>query len=114
MFKIGDEVNVIDRAWSAMLNKKQDGIRVRRMGPDRKSLWVFKVIGVDCVIPIYESYNTANTLIQNTQTNTIWAINDCNLSLVPVIEVRFISNGQDVTDSMSEQSRRAVLNANNY
>lgn len=116
MFKVGDKVNVKDRAWSAIVNNTdEDGYasRIRSLGPDQIP-WDFRIIGINCAIQIQESYGTANTLIQNDQTGTIWAINNCNLIPISVIEVHFISNGFDITDTMSEQSKRAVLKANNY
>jgi len=55
---------------------------------------------------------TANTLIMDIKTGELIAINHCNLYTEPAITVRFVSNGQDITDSISEQSKQAVLKAN--
>ena len=113
MFKIGDIVNVVDLAWSQVLNV-EDEVRVRQFFQPG-TINTFRVIGINCKIPILPHQNNfANTLIQNTKSETIFAINACNIFLHSDIKVQFVSNGQDITDSMSEQSRRAVLKANNY
>lgn len=113
MFKVGDVVNVIaDRAWSRALNRVETE-RVRKFDANGK-LNTFKVLGVKCLIPVkMNAY--ADTLIQTCDASRlIYAINGCNLCLQSDIAVRFVSAGIDITDEMSEQSKRAVLKAHNY
>jgi len=108
-FSVGGVVTVVDRAWSDKVNSGS-GTRVRKRN-QHSLIRKFKILGLDCKIPVQMGYNYANALIQCEETKEIWAINDCNLVAIPVITVRFMSNGQDVTDSMSEQSKEAILRA---
>jgi hypothetical protein len=116
-FNIGDEVYVVDRAWSWMINTQGSKMgTIRRMDPSSGlgKLSRFRILGLNCSIPIKGLWWRANALILNIVTGDVWAVNACNLEAIPTITVRFTSNGVDITDGMSERSKREVLKANNY
>jgi len=119
---VGDEVYVKYEAWSSYLNygilMGRRGQRVRRRADGNTGeLIKYRVIGMHCTIPVamdkIRGKGLTNTLLLS-PSGVIWAINDCNLEAIPDITVRFMSNGQDVTDDLSEKSKQAVLLANNY
>lgn len=114
-FKVNDKVTVMHKSWSQWLNVVRE-VKASCFDNDG-NVDVWKILGIDCKIPIsIVGYTdaTANTLIQNVRTSQIYGINACNLKPVPTITVRFYSNGQDITGGMSKQSKQEVLKANDY
>lgn len=110
-FKVGDKVTVLDRSWGRNLAHEGSTYICSSHG---NTLREFKVIGVDCVIPVDSPDRTANTLITRKQAGgpVIYVVNDCNLcrSFIDV-GVRFVSAGQDVTAKLSDESKREILQA---
>lgn len=111
-FKVNDKVVVNDKSWSRVINLASESRHISRTFSSG-AVRIFKVLAVAAKIPV-EGNATANTLIMDIDSEEIIAINDCNLSKEPMVEIRFYSGGIDVTKELSEQSRRAVLRANNY
>jgi len=114
-FKIGEEVILTGDCWGRTINMNPlDGKYTTHINSKHINgeAIVFKILAVNARIPVCEN-KFANTLLQDVQSSYIITVNDCNLLPVPKIEIRFYSNGRDVTNELSGQSRRAILNANN-
>ncbi len=109
-FKIGDIVTVTDGAWSRILNS-DSGSRVARWD-GRGRVRLFKILAIDCEIPVYRDDATANTLILANDNQEIITVNNCNLrGNVTHIGIQYIVAGKNVTMKLSEQSKQAVLKA---
>ena len=112
-FKVGDEVMVVEGAWSKWLDGADIDLSPNRVhaknadGSHRK----FEILSVGCKIPIEPNWS-ANTLIREKSSLAIAAINWCNLFKEPEIYVRYYSNGLDLTDEISKESKHAILKAN--
>jgi hypothetical protein len=68
------------------------------------------VLAVNAKIPCWDAC-FANTLIQDIETAELIVVNDCNLYSELVADIRFVVDGSDVTDKISEQSKRVILQA---
>lgn len=111
--KIGDTVMAIEGAWSRRLDGTDVNMtphRIDTKNPDGSSI-KFKVLATRCRIPV-DPGRYANTIIQTLNSDVVFTINDCNLFKEPDVSVRFMSNGIDVTDSISYQSKLTILKAN--
>jgi len=109
-FKVGEIVHVKDKAWSKILNdphKPDRHIYSIRHGVIRK----FEILAVNACIPIERNNAYVNTLILERETGEIIAINDCNIFKEPEIEIRFFSEGSDITNILSAESRQNLLNS---
>ena len=111
-FKVGAEVHIIDGTWGKAVNTLPDDCHICANDQSGK-LRTFHVVAVDVRVPVYPTA-FGNTLIIDDLNAVVFVVNDCNLYKPQTIEVRFFANDKDVTSSMSEQSRRAVLHAHNY
>ncbi len=111
-FKVGDNVTVADRSWGRDL-ADEHSCYIRRCCGNK--LREFKVLGVDCVVPVDSPTRVANTLIARERFSgglVIYAINECNIRRCWVnVGVRFTSAGRDVTAKLSDESKREILQA---
>lgn len=110
-FKVGNTVHVVNKSWSRVLNVPTAGDHIPDTYLDG-TMRKFEILAVDACIPVQKNGACANTLLLDKRNGEIITINDCNIFTEPVITIHFISNGQDITDEMSEKSRQAVLKAN--
>ena len=108
-FKVGAEVHIIDRAWGKVVNTSPDDCHICANDQSGK-LRTFRVVAVDVRVPVYLTA-FGNTLIIDTHSGTMFVLNDCNLYKPQSIGLRFFANGKDVTGSLSQQSKQAVLQA---
>jgi len=108
-FKVGDEVCIIDRAWGKAVNTSPHDCHISSNDADGR-LITFYVVAVDVKIPVQPNAY-GNTLIATKMGGVLYVLNDCNLYKPQSIGFRFYANGEDVTDSLSQQSKQAVLRA---
>jgi len=113
-FNCNDVVMVREGAWSRILNGSDtnltplERVEAKNYQNERRE---FRILATNSKIEILPD-KFANTLIRALDNDEIIAINDCNLYQEHKITVAFMSNGKDVTAEMSEESKRAVLEAN--
>jgi cysteinyl-tRNA synthetase len=80
---------------------------------DTKEPTTYKVLATNVKLLVTGNTYYANTLIQTTKTGVCIAINSCNLQpYVKTVSIKFVSNGIDITDELSEVSKQAILKAN--
>ncbi len=109
-FKTGYTVTVTDNAWSKILNPYSES-RVARCD-EHGRVRTFKILAVDCKIPVHRDNATANTLILADDNQEIITVNNCNLwPDIAHIGVQYIVAGKNITMELSDQSKQAVLNA---
>jgi len=105
--ELGDIVTVVDKAWSICYNRKPDVGRIRRHGLSGQ-LFTFKVIGIDCKLKTKDAW-TASTLIRNTETGAIWAINASNLQVWEPVKVVFMMGSVDITASLTNAQKYTLI-----
>ncbi len=105
-FKINDKVTVAKDAWSRILGSNSTA-RVQQCRDGR--LIEYRVIGHG-EFPIDNV--SANTLIVDPESEIFVAINACNLrNSVAHVNVCFMFGNHDVTAQLSDESKKAVLEA---
>lgn len=75
----------------------------------------FKVLVVDCQMPTYmfmNSWRIADTIIMGQDDNIVWLVHSGLVQrVVKPIKVRFFTGNKDITDDLSEYSKRKIINA---
>ena len=105
--KIGMRVRVADKAWSKCYNRPMDVGRIRRNSLGGE-LNVFDVIGEKCKLWV-EDNRYANTLIRDTSSGAIWAVNDCNLEPYEPVKVVFMMGSTDITASLTNAQKYTLI-----
>lgn len=107
-FRKDDKVHIVDGAQGKAINITPQDYHISAKDGEGK-LRVFSVIATGVHVLVRSDYAYGNILIMDVKTGKILVLNECNLYTPPTIEVRFFVKGKDVTDSMSDQSKQAVI-----
>ena len=106
--KVGDLVQIVPGCWSRDVTNLSHRDRDRILLNPRFNNQIFKIVAINAEIPVVGSC-TANTLVVCINSPDMIAVNDCNLYKIQDIQIKFIMNGEDVTDKISTETKRNLL-----
>ncbi len=112
--KVGELITIGDYSYS--LRFEPDGVRTYdATGPGAKQQ--FRVLITNCKVPTYSLYagtsqRFADVLVIGQGDNVVWLVDsDCVDRVAKTVEVRYFTDGKDVTDKLSQTSKREISEA---